>query len=59
MTLTQNNPSLAIIELKLALSQIVLNFEPGEIMEPELEYEEFLGLTEPHGPVKITLCEGQ
>lgn len=26
-------------------------------MEPELEYEEFLGLTEPKGPVRITLRE--
>lgn len=54
----QTNPSLAIIELKLALSQLVLNFEPGETMEPDLEYEEFLGLSEPHGSVKITLREG-
>ncbi|KAK7740125.1 hypothetical protein SLS63_001325 [Diaporthe eres] len=50
--------NLAIIELKLALSQVVLNFEPGETMEPELEYEEYLGLTEPKGPVNITMREG-
>lgn len=47
-----------MIELKLALGQVVLNFEPGETMEPELEYEEYTGLTEPKGPVKITMREG-
>ncbi|KAK2607306.1 hypothetical protein N8I77_005990 [Diaporthe amygdali] len=49
--------NLAIIELKLALSQVVLNFEPGETKDPELEYEEYVGLTEPKGLVEITLRE--
>lgn len=47
----------AIIELKLALSQIVLNFEPGETMEPELDFDEYTGLSEPKGPVHITMRE--
>ncbi|KAJ0125007.1 benzoate 4-monooxygenase cytochrome p450 [Diaporthe amygdali] len=49
--------NLAIIELKLTLSQVVLNFEPGETKDPELEYEEYVGLTEPKGLVEITLRE--
>jgi hypothetical protein len=53
----QDVNSALLSELKLALSQVVLNFEPGETMEPELDYDEYLGLSEPKGPVHITLRE--
>ncbi|KAL1860629.1 hypothetical protein Daus18300_009119 [Diaporthe australafricana] len=49
--------NLAVIELKLALSQIVLNFDPGEAKDSELEFEEYAGLSEPKGLVEITIHE--
>lgn len=47
--------SLALIELKIAISQIILNFNPGKTTDEELEFEEYVGLSSPKTPVGVTL----
>ncbi|KAF9634835.1 benzoate 4-monooxygenase cytochrome p450 [Lasiodiplodia theobromae] len=47
--------NLALIELKIAISQIILNFNPGMTIDEELAFEEYVGLTSPKTPVEVTL----
>ncbi len=38
-----------MIELYLGLSQVVMNFDPGQIMDEGLTFVEYGGLTKPQG----------
>lgn len=47
--------SLAMIELRIALSQVVLNFNPVELVDKDIVYVDQGGLTSPTNTVQVIL----